>query len=87
MEKVNEDLLINYVENNLGQIITRDNTSGKICGYNIQSGNIIFGFKDSYCFGWDRLSSHDVVLVPYNYYRYFIEEKEIEHLILYGEIN
>lgn len=82
---ININLLATYVENNLGQIITRDNTSGKICGYNLHKHALIFGFENSDGYGWNQLSSHDVILVPYKYYRYFIEENEVEKLILNGE--
>ena len=86
MEKVNDDLLINYVKNNLGQIVKKNGFSGELCGYNLDHKSMIFGTNDRR-YGWGITHLNDIILTVYPSYFYLLNDIEIEHLILYGEIN
>ena len=80
MEKVNEDLLINYVHNNIDQVYSTNGVHyPKLCGYNAQCGYMIFGFNDRY--GWNDLAISDKIIKEYKSYSYLMSLSKVKFII------
>ena len=81
-----DELLKNYVKNNLGDIVEEYRPHrGHICGYNLRDNYMIVGFYDDTGWSSGMLSHVDNIFDEHTSYLYIVG-KDLEKLILGKEL-